>query len=126
MKKLFLKLFGNKELKEALNIIDDAEKKFNNKAFVFVREHLEKMYSANPKWLKKIMKKNNTTIKEMTYNGMANFAGDLLESGKLHLYRGVLLPEGEDLLKLYEDIIDELILNNWFLCKFYYRKNQDL
>lgn len=39
----------------------------------------------------------------------ANVSGDFIESGELHLYRGILSPAGEEMLKLYTACLDFLV-----------------
>lgn len=47
----------------------------------------------------------------MVYSMIANAAGDLVESGKYHVYRGVLDPlrGGKDLLRIYDKAVDEMV-----------------
>ncbi len=113
MKKIFQKIFGSNEVRAILGILDEANYKFNNKTFEeIVRPKIEKSIISNPQKVKQIIEK--IPPREWTYGIIANISGDLLESGKYHIYRGVLASDfdgighGKDLLKIFDEATDEL------------------
>ena len=109
-KKIFQKQFGSKEIKAILGILDEANYKFNNKAFKeIVKPKIENLVLSNPQKIEQIMKK--IPPREWTYGIIANISGDLVESGKYHLYRGWLNPmgPGQDLLKIFDKATEELV-----------------
>ena len=114
MKKIFQKIFGSNEVKAILGILDEANHKFNSKTFEeVVRPKIEKSIISNPQKVKQVIKK--IPPREWTYGIIANISGDLLESGKYHIYRGVLASDfdgtghGKDLLKIFDKATDELV-----------------
>lgn len=56
-----------------------------------------------------IRRSGGRTPREWVYAQIGNIAGDLLESGKYHFYRGTLSDEGLALRKLFDWSSDELI-----------------
>ena len=114
MKKIFQKFFGSNEVKAILGILDEANHKFNSRTFEeIVRPKIEKSITLNPQKVKQVIKK--IPPREWTYGIIANISGDLLESGKYHIYRGVLASDfdgsgpGKDLLKIFDEATDELV-----------------
>jgi len=50
------------------------------------------------------------TLTQIVLTTIANVSGDMAESGKYHIYRGVLNPmHGVGLIKIYNSAIDELV-----------------
>ncbi len=49
--------------------------------------------------------------RQWVYANIANIAGDQVESGQYHLYRGILNPlgPGKEFLKLFDIAVDELV-----------------
>jgi len=114
MSKIFYKFFGSAELKAVLGILDEACHKFNTKTFEeIIRPKIEKPILSNPQKVRQILKK--IPPREWLYGIIANIAGDLLESGEYHIYRGVLSSRlsgtgpGQDLLEIFDKATDELV-----------------
>jgi len=103
------KIFAPKEIRAALGILDEATYTFDNEAFQLVRNYVEKILLAKPEEFVSVVQ-NGMPPRQWIYTTIANIAGDLLESGSYHIYRGVLNPLGlgPDLLKLFDAAIDEL------------------
>src|SRR4030042_2374008 len=100
------------EAKEGLGALDEAEHRFQNEAFKMVRHVIEKSVTANPDTLVSMIRESGgRTPREWVYSQIGNIAGDLLESGQYHIYRGVLNPmgPGNDLLKMFDATYDELL-----------------
>jgi len=109
----FLKrAFAPKEVKAALGALDEAGYRFQTEAFQMVRNVIEKSLLSNPDALVQVIKQSGgRTPREWVYSQIGNIAGDMLESGQYHIYRGVLNPmgPGEDLLKMFDETYDELL-----------------
>ena len=106
----FIKKFlAPKEVKAALGILDEASYRFDSEGFRLVREFIEKIIFSEPNKYVDVIQKGMTP-RQWVYSAIANIAGDLVESGNYHIYRGVLNPlgDGYDLLKLFDASIDQL------------------
>jgi hypothetical protein len=110
MKKTLNKLIKPKEVKEALEVLNELDQKFNNQAFKIVRDYVEEMIFEHPKKFRQKMESEKSP-RPWICGVIFNVSGDLLEGGDYHLYRGVLNPmgPGNDLLKIYDYCIDELV-----------------
>jgi hypothetical protein len=110
MKSIFNKIFGAKEIKAAYRVLDEACRTLNNEDFDIVRKYIEKVLKKFPNDIAKLIK-DGTSPREWGYSSIANVAGDLLETGQYHLFPGVINPfgSGNNLLKLFDDAIDELV-----------------
>ena len=55
--------------------------------------------------------KQGETPRQWMYSTISNIAGDLVESGNYHIYRGVINPmgTGNELLKIFNKAIDKLV-----------------
>jgi len=106
--KFLKKLFAPKEVRAALGVLDEANYKFNSTAFQLVRNQVEEIILARPKEFARVIQKGNTP-RQWVYSSIANRAGDHVESGQHHFYRGALNPLGEDLLRLFDSAVDELV-----------------
>jgi len=110
---IFLKrAFAPKEVKEALSEIESAEQMYDSTAFNLVRTHLERGLLAKPeKFVKLMQQRDKNWTREWVHSVIGNIAGDLLETGQYHIYRGVLNPmgPGEALLKMFDQTYDELL-----------------
>lgn len=88
----------------AMKMLDKYKEKFNNPLFneeiaFRIKRILEKgkyEFNHNEAF------NSSLIIEQFVVGAISNYAGDLLESGKFHLYRGVLLPAGEKLLEYYD------------------------
>lgn len=108
IKKIFQKIFSSEEAQVVIRITEDACRKFDNKTFEkVIKPKIDKSVRQNPKKLKEIIKK--IPPREWVYSIIANISGDLLESGTYHIYRGLLMEEGEDLLKIFDEATEELV-----------------
>jgi len=106
------KAFPSKEVKAALGALDEAANRFQTEAFRIVRNVIERSLQANPNaFVHLIHESGGRTPREWVYSQIGNIAGELLESGQYHIYRGVLNPigPGNDLLKMFDATYDELL-----------------
>lgn len=106
------KAFAPQEVKAALGALEEAAYRFQFDAFQMVRTVIEKSLFSNPDaFVRAIRESGGRTPREWVYSQIGNIAGDMLESGQFHIYRGVLNPigPGEDLLKMFDVTYDELL-----------------
>jgi hypothetical protein len=110
----FLKsIFVPIEVKASLAAIEEVSFKFQTEAFALVRRELEKYIRKNPDELvRTIQESGGRTPREWVYCQIGNIAGDMLETGQYHIYRGVINPlgPGQDLLTMHDATCDELVL----------------
>jgi len=108
--KFIKKLIASKEVKAALGILDEASCTFNTPAFEMVKNQIEELILSRTQEFVQLVQKG-TSPRQWIYSIMANISGDLVESGRFHVYRGLLNPVGlgEDLLKLFDASVDELV-----------------
>ena len=103
------KSFSKKEIKEALGVLEEAGHKFGG-GFDLVKNYVEESILSDIQQFIDIVRKGQS-VRKYVYSAIANISGDMVESGQYHIYRGVLNPlgPGEDLLKIFESAIDELV-----------------
>ena len=109
--KFLKKAFAPHEVKAALSALDEAAQRFQTEAFEMVRNVIESALLARTDALVSVIRENGRTPRDWVYSQIGNVAGDMLESGQYHVYRGVLNPLGpaEDLLKMFDATYDELL-----------------
>lgn len=103
------KIFKSKETKALLGVLDELGCKFDNQAFQLVNSAMKKSIALYPESYTEPIK-SGKSAREVVLMCVSNISGDLLESGRFHLYRGVLndLSGGTDLLILFDYSTDEL------------------
>ena len=120
----FKKLTAPKEARAALGVLDEiactkvsasgitipsASCWHDSEAFQIVRKEIEKMILARPKEFARMVQKG-TSPRKWVWGAVGNIAGDLVETGQYHFYRGEINPlgPGEHLLQLFDMALDEL------------------
>jgi len=94
-----------------LNELYSAEKEFNSFSFYIVKEIIENGINIQYNEIIQLINSDkNRSSREWIYSVIGNKAGDLLETGKYHVYRGVLDTNGQELLKIFDKSYD-LLLN---------------
>ena len=102
------RLFPSNNLKMAISLIDEADDELGlNMSFYIVREYIVKVIYQNPKDVSSAIN-SFSSPKVWAYIAIANTTGNLLESGKFHMYRGVLDKVGKDLLFIYNNALYKL------------------
>ena len=117
------KFFPPKEVKIALDILGEAEREFCNRDYQLTRGHIERnkvfqlvrgliekiLFAHSDKFIEKI--RQGASPHHWVYRTIANIAGDLVESGNYHIYRGVLNPmeSGEELVEIFDMAVDKLV-----------------
>jgi len=111
------RLLAPKHVRAVLGAIDDFECQFESSgpelgpsAFALIRPYLEKLATANPAELARVIGKE-MSARQFVAAEIGNIAGDLLESGEYHAYRGWLNPlrEGPGLRRLFNASLAELV-----------------
>ena len=111
---LMKKQSAPKEVKAALGILDEASCIFDSYhgylsgAFYLVRDEITELILASPAEVARAIRKG-ISPREWVYSAIANTAGDYVESGQYHIRRRHLNPTGEDLLRLFNAALDELV-----------------
>ncbi|RLC35791.1 MAG: hypothetical protein DRH33_08075 [Candidatus Nealsonbacteria bacterium] len=121
---LFLKkFFLPKEVKTALDILYKADREFYNREHQSIRGHIERsrVFQLIRGSIEKILFAHSNEFSEKirqgasphhwVYRTISNVAGDLVESGNYHIYRGVLNPmePGEELVEIFDMAVDKLV-----------------
>jgi hypothetical protein len=110
--KIVKKKLAPKEVRVALNILDEIGLEFDCEGFrmtkVVVEEYLLRDCNAIVS-----STKEGISPRRIVYAAIANVAGDYLESGEFHMYRGILntLGPGPDLMRLFNFAVDKLVQN---------------
>ena len=108
--KLFRRLFISKEAKKVLSALKEADSELKNPSFHLIKKVLKNVIlNQDRDFIETI--KGGLAPKQWVYVNITNIAGNMLESGKYHLYRGVIntMGPGQDLLKLYDTAMDEIM-----------------
>jgi hypothetical protein len=120
----FSKLMAPIEVRALLGILDEiactrvsqggitfrsADTWHDSEAFQIVRKEIEQMILAHPDDFARMVQ-DGTSPREWVWGAISNIAGNRVESGEYHMYRGVLNPmgPGQYLMKLYDTALDEL------------------
>jgi hypothetical protein len=120
----FSKLTAPKEVRALLGILDEiactrvsqsgitipsADTWHDSEAFQIVRKEIEKIILAHPDEFARMVQ-DGTSPREWVWAAISNIAGNHVESGEYHIYRGFLNPlgPGQYLMKLYDTALDEL------------------
>lgn len=106
--RLLKKLTASSEVKAAIGVLDEFEHSCNSHAFQLVRQPVESAILDNRERFAAAIKDQGRTPRGKVYSMLENVAGDYLQSGStdFYVYRGLLNPCGEELLKIYDLIID--------------------
>ncbi len=107
---LYDKINMTDEIQSILNALKEIDKKINSSAFHLIVKQIKGAISELPDKIVSMVKESES-IHQTVYIMIANVAGDEVESGKHHMYRGVLDPlgDGNELLKIYNFALDELV-----------------
>jgi len=106
--KFLKKIFASKEVQAALGVLDELNYECNSHAFPLVREQVELAILEQPEKFVSVLKSQGRTPREKVYSMIEHVTGDYLESGSYNFYRGALNPTGQQLLKVYNHIIDRM------------------
>jgi hypothetical protein len=100
--------WGTSEFRAALDVLEEARRKFSFYAMQKVSERVEASIRAqSAEFLASV--RTGGSVRQHVYSYIANEAGDEVESGRSHIYRGVLTSTGEDYVNVFDAAIDELV-----------------
>jgi hypothetical protein len=94
---------------ELLRELYSTEKEYNIPCFNVIRDILEQVIKENPQEIMEFINSKNGTIREWVHSAIGNVAGNLLERGRYHVYRGVLDSTGNYLLEIYDKSYEILL-----------------
>ena len=98
------------EYEEIQKEIADFISERNNQASTDIIRILRLALTKDPEnIINQIRDSDGISTKEWFQSIIGNISGDLLESGKYHIYRGVLNEAGNELLKIFDMSYDTLI-----------------
>ena len=102
-------IFTSKEIKLFRKGLDLLEHRIGTSpSFVEMRRLIEEdMKRSEAPYIEAI--RNSKSPVQVAATTISNGAGDVVESGRLSLYRGVLSPAGEDMFKLYKNCMNVLV-----------------
>jgi hypothetical protein len=95
-----------------LNELNIAEKEYNNNSFYVIKEIMENGINKQYKEIIELINNSGRSPREWFYSVIGNKAGDLLETGRYHAYRGSLNIVGNDLLAIFDKSYDLLLQIN--------------
>ncbi len=105
------KIFGQNPAKKTfLDVLNEAESKFQNNHFHLVKIRVErKVKGFKNKEVEEYIE-SGQSVKSWIYSEICNVSGNLVESGDFHYYRGALssVSGGVNLLKIFDLSTDEL------------------
>jgi hypothetical protein len=108
--KFIKKAFAPKEVKAAVGVLEEFTCRFQNNAFELVRGEIENtIFTDVDDLVRALRDSDGKSPREWVLCQIVNIAGDWAESGRFHIFRGLLNQIGEDLLKVYDAGIDELV-----------------
>jgi hypothetical protein len=106
----FSRCFLGKEIKGILGALDALDVEFTQYSyFDNVKRLAEKMILKNKEDIKRIMLRDNVSPIRAAYSWINNVSGNLLESGRYHIYRGTLDMMGKELLDIFDISTDKLV-----------------
>jgi hypothetical protein len=98
------------DIERAIEVLAELQAEYPFKSYTMIRTDLEEGIKKHSDELRKIFQEG-MNVENWAHTSIVNLSGDYLESGKYHMYRGVLqkMGPGEDLLQLYDRGVDNLI-----------------
>ena len=108
---IFDKLFDNELIlaqKTLLKKLDEIENKYNNNSFYIYKDDLIMGIKHKQQAIKilEISKGFPGNIDEFFHGSINQMSGNDLESGKYHVYRGMLNIIGQDILDMFDKSLD--------------------
>ena len=108
--KFLKRIFAPKEVRIVINVLNELSMELDSEACRKIRGEIEKSILGDYKNVVSQVK-DGASASQLIYFSIANIAGDYVESGNYHIYRGVLNPlgMGNDLLSLFDIAVDRLL-----------------
>ena len=105
---LLKRIFAPKEVRIALNVLDELSFELDSVAFKEMRSQIKKGIFSDYKNIVSQVK-DRESARQLIYFAIVNIAGEYIESGYYHIYRGVLNPLGDDFLSLFDMSVKRLL-----------------
>lgn len=96
-------------IKSIIESLDLLEQRIGSSAFTLARSQVEAHMKQDPKPYCDAISVEKTRPAQVAAASIANFSGDILESGSLCIYRGVLGLEGEAMMQVFQSSLGELV-----------------
>ncbi len=105
--------FPSKTIRSLLKTLDEIELEFDDLSFYFsyVKSEIKSSIVENQKDYIKVLN-SGKSYRELILVSIANFSGNLVESGNFHVYRGCLDSTGEGILKVFYKSLEDLVKIN--------------
>ena len=98
-----------KPLKLIHSALDTLEHEWALSSFSLVRGHVDRLNQTQRASLISAVQSGEYTPRQIAVAQVANCSGDLLESGTLHIYRGILGPTGEGVMAVFRRSLAEMV-----------------
>ena len=108
--KILKKIFAPKVVRVTLNILEEIGLERNGAVFQIVRSQIEDAFLGDYDIVTSEYKKG-ISPRQQIYFAIANVSSDYLGSGRYHLHKGILNPNGEEFLQLFNEAMSELAKN---------------
>jgi hypothetical protein len=102
----FLRPKPLKLIDSALNALDH---EWGLSSFSLVRGHVDRLIDTHKATFIGSVQSGDCTPRQIAAAQIANCSGDLLESGTLHIYRGILSPAGEGVMSVFRRSLAEMV-----------------
>jgi hypothetical protein len=89
--------------------IDDLDHEWALVSFSLVRAQVDRLVDTHRATLIASVQSGECTPRQIAVAQVANCSGDLLESGTLNIYRGVLSPAGEGVMAVFRRSLAEMV-----------------
>lgn len=98
-----------KPLKLIHSALDALDHEWTLASFSLVRAQVDRLIDIHRATLIASVQSGECTPRQIAVAQVANCSGDLLESGTLHIYRGVLSPAGEGVMAVFRRSLAEMV-----------------
>lgn len=97
------------EVQKSLDVLEEMESRFDRMSFLIdAKSTLASSIENNPDDAVHVVRDKGIPPRQYVYSMMANMLADTLESGSMHIYRGILSIRGKVALSMFERCVDEL------------------
>ena len=98
-----------KPLKLIHSALDALEQEWALPSFSMVHNHVDRLIDIHKATLIPSVQSGDCTPRQIAVTQVANCSGDILESGTLHIYRGILSPAGEGVMAVFRRSLAEMV-----------------
>lgn len=102
------RILAPKEVKATLNVLDELSLELKSQAFKEISSQVKKgILNDYENVVSQV--KDEESARQLLYFSIANIAGEYVESGYYHIYRGILNPLGCEFLDLFDMAVNRLL-----------------